>query len=112
MSRSTQIMGISFAAFEYLRKHAAVTSMTTCKECGHVRGGEMTRHVYDQTTGRKEGMFEDGPDLYEYDLKDGSKAREVVQAVHWSSGPVIFLCLQLSNGSRVGEWSAEEISEQ
>jgi len=33
---------------------------------------------------------------------------EVVQAEPWSSGPVIFTCLEV-DGERIGEWPQKEI---
>ena len=81
----------------------------TCLTCGHTTGGEKVMRVYDTNSGREAGMFDDGPDLYEYELKDGRKIFEVVQAVPWSGGPCIFLCLELDSGERIGEWSQEEL---
>jgi hypothetical protein len=49
-------------------------------------------------------MFDDGPELVEYTLKDGSKVREIVQAVPWSAGPCIFLALQNEQGETLFPW--------
>jgi hypothetical protein len=54
-------------------------------------------------------MFDDGPSLYEYTLKDGSKVKEVVQACPWSSGPMIYLCLEDEHGNKMFPWPEEEM---
>ena len=86
--RCTQLIGLTVEAEEFLRKN----------------GGE--GKIYEDAT--NEGMFEDGPMLHEYNLVGGKVAREVIQAVPWSSGPCIFMCLEI-DGKRMFEWSQEEI---
>ena len=55
-------------------------------------------------------MFDDGPSLDEFVLKDGRKIREVLQAAPWSSGPCIFLCLEYADTEeRMFEWTEQEI---
>jgi len=54
------------------------------------------------------GMFGEEEPLRTYKLKDGRTAMEVVQAEPWSSGPVIFTCLEV-DGERIGEWPQKEI---
>ena len=58
---------------------------------------------------REVGMHDDGPMLDKYKLKSGKWVREVVQAVPWSSGPCIFLCLEDEDGKRLFEWTDGEI---
>jgi len=42
--------------------------------------------------------------------KEGEKIREIIQAIPWSGGPCIFLCLKLENGQLIGEWTNEELN--
>jgi hypothetical protein len=55
------------------------------------------------------GMFDDLP-LHEYELKDGRTAKEVVQHEVWSSGPMIWLALELSDGTSI-LWDEKDIDE-
>lgn len=48
-------------------------------------------HYYKDAS--SEGMFDDGPMLMKYMLKNGAYAYEYVQACPWSSGPCIFIAL-------------------
>jgi len=107
--RCTQLLGLTHEAIEFLQKEIRRTSIVKCPTCGHERGGEMYMQVYDEETGVKAGMFDDGPHLNEYQLKGSKVVREVVQAVSWSSGPCIFLCLEDNDGNRLFEWSQEDI---
>lgn len=109
--RCTQLIGLSKAAEDYLEKNALVTPIKTCGECGHVSGGNRVARVYDSETGRRAGMFDDGPDLYEYELRDTSIVMEVVQATPWSSGPNIFICLRDEHGKWLCKWPQEEIDQ-
>ena len=110
--RCTQFIGLSPEARQYLDEHVAYHKPTICKECGQPLPGQktgMVYEVYDEETGKRAGMFDDGPPLCEYTMKDGSKVREIVQAVPWSSGPMIFLCLEDDKGDCIGAWSEKEI---
>lgn len=110
--RETQIIGLTDEAHAFLRKEAKRVPVTECPTCHHKEGGKLVEHVYDYETGVRKGMFEDGPVLSEYQLNDGCRVREVVQAAPWSSGPCIFLCLEDAvSGERMFEWSEEEINE-
>lgn len=109
--RCTQTMGLSEEAHEFLRENQLVEVINKdCPHCGGVleRVNKPSQRVYDNETGKIAGMFDDGPELNEYDLQDGRKAREVVQAVPWSSGPCIFLCLEI-DGRKEFLWSDEDI---
>ena len=111
MSRSTQIMGLSPRAHRFLDKHGVTMPLVTCKTCGHSTGGAAVCEVYDTESGVAAGMFDDGPELRKWELQSGEWAKEVVQEVPWSSGPVIFLTLELQDGTRIGDWTEEEIQE-
>lgn len=58
------------------------------------------------------GMFDDGPTLRKYTLRDGTIYFEFVQASPWSSGPCIFLALKDKDGNVVEEslWDNEYIN--
>ena len=106
--RCTQVFGLNQVARKFLSLHVARTPKRTCPTCHHQEGGEMIAEVY--ASAREDGMFDDGPDLLRYTLQDGRKFCEIVQAVPWSSGPCIFLCLEDADGKRYGEWTEEEIN--
>lgn len=60
--------------------------------------------------GSYEGMFGTEYPLHKRVLKDGRIAEEFLQATIWSSGPMFFLGLKMSNGT-VFEWSDEELEQ-
>lgn len=103
--RCTQFVGLSEEASAFLDENASVVGANPCPHCGEptvqvketIKDG---RYTY--------GMFEEELSLSTYRLKDGRIAKEIVQASPWSSGPVIFTCLEV-DGERVGEWSDEDI---
>lgn len=99
--RETQFFGLSEKAHKFLESNAKRTPAKTCPTCKHKRGGDMIRTEYADRSDL--GMFDDGPKLYEYKLKDGSVAKEVVQSSTWSSGPCIFLCLEIG-GKKKFKW--------
>jgi hypothetical protein len=53
--------------------------------------------------------FNDYP-LHRHQLKDGRTADEFLQAISWSSGPMFFLGLRVSDGTEFA-WSEEEIEQ-
>ena len=94
-------MGLSDEAKRYLEKNAERSPVTECPTCHHKEGGEMIRSEY--ASAAHLGMFDDGPPLFEYVLKNGKKAREVIQGVPWNSGPCIYLCLEV-DGVKTCQW--------
>lgn len=112
MSRSTQIIGLKEEALDFLEKEAQRVPRETCPTCHRSSGGEIIRILYDEETGARAGMFDNGPLLFKYHLKNNQIVREVVQEVPWSSGPCIFLCLEDINGKRLFEWTDKEIEEE
>jgi len=104
--RCTQLMGLSSKAEEFLKEHCNIVVTQECPRCHHPLSEGRECEAYESAA--HVGMFDDGPELQEYQLRDGRKAREVVQAAPWSSGPCIFLCLEV-DGERIGEWPQEEI---
>jgi len=105
--RCTQVIGLNKLAQEFINENVQRIPFSPCPHCGKLTQTTMALKVY--ASAADQGMFDDGPELFEYTLKDGKKVREVVQAVPWSSGPCIFLCLEDEDGKRLFEWSEEEI---
>lgn len=99
--RCTQIMGLPPKAILFLTENQ---KQEVCPTSGAVKKIEKE---YDSA--RAYGMFDDGPDLYEYTLKDGSIVKEVLQEVAWSSGPCIFLKLVDENNKTLFSWSKKDI---
>jgi len=101
-------MGLSQGALAFLEEYAMRIPKKQCPTCGHVTGGEMAKSIYASAVDK--GMYDDGPDLHQYQMKDGGILQEIVQAVIWSSGPMIFLCLQDKDGNKHFLWSTEELA--
>ena len=106
--RSTQIFGLTEEAERFLKDNVAREDTSKCPTCGHVKDGEMKSHMYKDASST--GMFGDGPHLTEYTMRDGSTIREIIQDIHYSSGPCIFLCLE-KDGARMFEWAKEDLIE-
>lgn len=107
--RCTQIRGLSNEALAFLRDNRRQPPPSVaCPTCGH-RQRKLPDDHRVWASASAEGMFDDGPELWEYTLADGRVVREVVQDVPWSSGPVIFLCLMDEAGTKFCEWPQEEI---
>jgi len=105
--RCFQLMGLTPEAENFLSVNCATEPdmNSLCPHCGKPTKEQRivlgVKHV--------ESFYTDGPDLHTYKLKDGRIIKEIIQAEPWSSGPVSFLCLELEDGTRIGEWSQEEI---
>lgn len=104
--RETQLFGLTEDAKQFLRENCNKVTTSTCPQCGYILSEGFDSKIYDDK--QSLGMFEDGPLLKEYILKDSTTAKEIVQASPWSSGPCIFLCLEL-DGEKKFEWSQEDI---
>ncbi len=104
--RMTQYIGLSQKAIDFLEKHNSV------KLCNyHMTKGMFNEPImgaiYECTLQRK-GMYSCPSNEYMENYKEVFV--EVVQAEVWSSGPMIFTCLQkLNTNERIGEWTEEEI---
>lgn len=103
--RMTQWIGLNHEADAFLSDNALKIG---CRECPHC--GKYTEEKYDLIEDNRStiGMYDDEIKLKTYKLKDGRIAREVEQCSPWSSGPVIFTCLEI-DGKRTFKWSGEEI---
>jgi hypothetical protein len=106
--RETQIMGLTVEAQEFLEANCEKVEIT-CLGCKQDKIKVFDRVVHDSA--RELGMFNDGPDLFVYNLKDNSRIKEVVQATPWSSGPCIFLCLEDEKGEKKFKWSERAINQ-
>jgi len=109
MSRSTCTVGLTDEALIFLQQNVQLTEECICSECGNTHGKDMIKQKRNTDEGKNAGMFYDGPDLYEYLLKDGTWIREVVQCSPWNSGPMIFLNLRTDKGENLFKWSEEDI---
>jgi len=96
--RCTQPMGLPPEAYAFLLDNTVRRNV--CPTCNRDDGPVC--EVIGST-----GMFDDLP-LHQYTLTDGRTATEFVQAEVWSSGPMIWLALDLSDGTKI-EWPPEEI---
>lgn len=110
--RETQIFGLHDEAIKFIDDNVVSVDreVDPCPHCGKFTRKVNVREERIYGSARSSGMFDDGPDLTEYKLKDGSMVREVVQAVPWSSGPCIFLCLEDSDGNKMFEWDNDYIN--
>jgi len=96
--------GLTEAAQEFLDENVVRVEGDKCPRCDEVLNTKMSSNIYEEV----DAFYGCGPRLLEYDLDDGRIAREVVQAMPWSSGPVCFKCLEI-DGEKCFEWSQEEI---
>lgn len=105
--RMTQVMGLTEKAKKFIEKNVGKVPLIVCPKCQHVVSEKLDGSVWKDE--KSLGMFDDGPKLYSYYLKNGLTIKEVVQATTYSSGPVIFLCLEDSFGKQLFKWSKKEI---
>ena len=109
--RTTQFIGLSEAAIEWLEENCITTEIKTCPTCGHVDGGELKSEGLGLYV---EGMFEEKVhEFRRFTTKDGKKIIEYIQAVPWSSGPCIFLALKYEDANEPIEeslWDEDEIN--
>ncbi len=113
MSRSTQVVGLKPGARPWLEENCEKEEYDRCPHCSAFTKSKFRTTQYARSP---HGMFDDGPELDQYfgiGRYDGWIIREIDQHCEWSSGPVIFLCLELTNPqgntSKLFEWSDVEI---
>ena len=118
--RMTQIIGLSPQANAFLNENQKWIEINcSCPHCisKHVKH-PIFESYQDASTA---GMFDDGPALHKYQLKDDTWVYEYIQASPWSSGPCIFIALatvpalnpfHVPAGNEIKEtlWSEEEIN--
>jgi hypothetical protein len=106
--RMTQEIGLKEEAQDYLDKFG-IREEKLCPTCSVGTIVSLKSEIYDDS--RSSGMFDDGPLLAKYFMTNGLVLKEIVQCVPWSSGPMIFMCLENEKGERLFEWTTKEIDE-
>ncbi len=100
MSRSDQNAGLTSEARNWLKDYAVKPKI--CPECGH------PEPLLLEKIGTYSG-FNEYP-LYRHQLVNGYFADEFLQCTPWSSGPMLFLGLRVSDGIEF-TWTDDEIEE-
>jgi hypothetical protein len=98
--RCDQFMGLPKEARDFLERYQEVPD--PCPHCNRPFLPKI------EEIGTYFGMFSDEYPLSRHFLKNGCTADEFLQASPWSSGPVHFLGLKVSDGT-VFEWAQEDI---
>lgn len=110
MSRCTQIMGLHSRAEQWLQENQKIRlHKCSCPYCAKPHREHPVARFHESA--KDLGMFDDGPDLIKYQLKDDSWVYEYVQEAPWSSGPMIFLALRREDQTPIEEtlWKEEEM---
>lgn len=97
--RCSQPYGLPLDAQLFLEKNESVVR---CEHCNSIL-------KYDREVLGNCGMFDDVP-ILRYNLKDGRTADEFLQYSPWSSGPMLFFALVVSDGT-VFRWTKEDAEE-
>jgi hypothetical protein len=100
--RMDQHAGLTNEAREFLARNRLEPAI--CSLCERPFPYEMEK------IGTYRGMFDNKYPLYRHILKDGRTADEFLQCSPWSSGPVFFFGLRVSDGLQF-MWSDEEMNE-
>ena len=95
MSRTDQYIGLNYEADDFIK--------TMCKECDF----KYENYILTETTLTGSPIY--GTKWYFTPTNDGRvfTAREVIQEVPWSSGPMYFTCLLIDNTMLHGVWRHE-----
>ena len=110
MSRGVSWIGLTEKAKVFLGANRATKlSSVECPHCHWVVSVSVELEPVREYT--KEDIFygQEYP-LLEYKLNDDKVAREVIQESPWSSGPVIFTCLEI-DGKKQFKWEEKEIED-
>ena len=105
MGRSNQPMGLCSDAVSFLEKEKVTPE--SCPYCNRPFSPKSFPSTIEEI-GEYEGYFDEKFPLLRYFLKDGRHADEYLQTVEYSGGPVMFLGLQVSDGTKF-EWEDWEI---
>jgi len=108
--RTMTIMGLTSEAEKWLQINAEEEVDLLCPNCRCVISKKLKYEIYSTP----DCWYGEGPSLKKYSLKNGGIAREIIQSNSWSSGPCIFLCLEVedSGGTRkMFQWPDEELNE-
>lgn len=98
--RCDQYIGLTDAAEKFLEENKIPNKVCPC--CGRVIP------KIPKIIGKCLGMFGTTCPLFRHRLKDGRTADEYLQASPWSSGPMFFIGLKVSDGKEFN-WPQEEI---
>lgn len=101
--RCDQFMGLTPAADAFLKENEIPQEVCECCKRPFPRKLEKI--------GTYHGMFMEESPLHRRALIDGRTADEFLQASPWSSGPMHFIGLRVSDGTEF-VWSEEEIEEE
>lgn len=105
----TQIYGRTEEAEKFLKENVEMIPDIICPDCKKIMSYKQNKQIYKDELDA--GMFDDGPKLWEYNLKDRTVIREKLNKYKpWSSGPCLFIDLVDQNGNILYEWSEEEIN--
>jgi len=98
--RMDQFAGLSQSAKQFLAECEVKPHICeTCKQPIH----EPLKQI-----GKYKGMYMNEYFLYQHILENGQTADEFVQCAPWSSGPIFFLGLRVSDGTEF-VWSVDEM---
>ena len=100
MSRSDQHIGLTNEAVSFLKKYEITPKV--CSKCKRPHTLKL------KIIGTYSGMFTNEYPLHRHHLIDGLHVDEFLQAAPWSSGPVFFIGLKVSDGRKF-IWTDEEI---
>ncbi len=108
--RMTQIHGLTKETEKFLRDNVEMIPDLICANCKEIVSSKQNKKIY--ASAKDAGLFNDGPDLWEYNLKDNRIVREKLNKYQpWSSGPNLFIDLVDEKGNILYEWSEEGIYE-
>ncbi len=102
MSRTNSPMGLCSEATKFLEQNEVKPEQ--CPHCNQLISSSITA----RQIGEYEGYWDVKYSLLRYKLKDGRTADEYLQLTEFSGGPVMFLGLQISDGTKI-EWEDWEI---
>jgi hypothetical protein len=105
--REDQPQGLPAEAETFLIANCILVSTMPCPHCG--KPTQQIRKT--EECGEYLGMFSNEYSLLRYFLIDGRTADEFEQAAPWSSGPMIFLGLKVSDGT-IYKWAEKDIEER
>ena len=111
--RCFQLRGLTAEAEAWLGAYCLHETLTVCPHCNRPLDEPEVGGLVVVKQEHIDSFYTDGPTLHTYAAVVGGKpldVKEVIQAEPWSSGPVCFLCLELEDGTRIGEWPEEEIN--
>jgi len=108
--RSTQYIGLNNMAREWLQEYTRlVKTEIVCPHCGGTIPNGV-RQAKSPSGNNIMGMCGEQIPLMKYTIQDGNEVYEVEDTVIWSSGPMIFTCLEM-DGIKFFCWTESELEE-